>query len=394
MQANFKYSPPSSLRLATPPFFLRKIGGHIYRSPLSKGEIKQKADIMNFEDIILHKDNSIKAKTLRAFLIPFSWLYIFVHFLFFIPYKLGIRKKHKAHIPVICVGNITMGGTGKTPFVITLSNILKDFGYKPVIISRGYGRKSTENMVFCPKDSLLAEDTGDEPYLLSKATDLSIIIGKNRIKSIQMSQDLDCNIIILDDGMQYWQLHKDIEIAIASAQKPFGTGRVIPAGDLREPKKGLKRCQFIVLTDNNPIGKETIEKVQDYCQNSFVHEGITKPLNITYKEKNYDLDFLKGKKVIGICGIGNPERFKRTLSDLGADTLEFITYPDHHNYMEEDINLSKEKAKECDFVVTTAKDRVKMPLDLNVAVVNIYTQIDEDFKEKLKIKLKENLITK
>ena len=312
-----------------------------------------------------------------------------MHFLFFIPYKLGIRKKHKAHIPVICVGNITMGGTGKTPFVITLSNILKGFGYKPVIISRGYGRKSTENAVFCPKDKLFAEDTGDEPYLLSKATDLPIVVGKNRIKSIQMSKDLNCDIIILDDGMQYWQLHKDIEIGIASAQKPFGTGKVIPAGDLREPKKGLKRCQFIVLTSHNHIDKETIDTVQDYCKNSFIYEGITKPLNITYEDKDYDLNFLKRKKVIGICGIGNPERFKRTLSDLDADILEFITYPDHHNYTEEDINLIKEKTKECDFVVTTAKDRVKLPLDINLTVVNIYTQIEEDFKEKLIAKLKE-----
>ncbi len=345
---------------------------------------------MNFEDIILHKDNSIKAKIIRFLLTPFSWLYNLIHILFFFPYKIGLRKQHKAHIPVISVGNITMGGTGKTPFVITLSNILKELGYKPVIISRGHGRKSTENIVFCSKDKLSPLETGDEPYLLSKATDLPIIIGKNRIKSINLAKNIDCNIIILDDGMQYWQLYKDIEIGIASIDKPFGTEKTIPAGDLREPKKGLKRCKFIILTNNNKTtNKEAIDKVKNYCPNSYIYEGITEPLNISYLDKDYNIDFLKEKKVIGICGIGNPERFKKTLWNLGTNIIEFITYPDHHNYTEEDINLIREKTKECDFAVTTAKDKVKLPSDLNLAVVNIYTQVDKDFKEKLITTLKE-----
>ena len=337
---------------------------------------------MNFEDIILHNDNSIKAKIIRALLTPFSWLYIFVHILFFIPYKIGIRKKHVAHIPVISVGNITMGGTGKTPFVITLSNILKEFGYKPVIISRGYGRESKENIVYLPKDNLTVKEAGDEPTLLSKATNLPIIIGKNRIKSIELSKNIDCNIIILDDGMQYWQLYKNIEIGISEAEKPFGTGKVIPAGDLREPPAGLKRCKFIILTKNQK-NKNNIDKIKNYCQDSFVYEGITKPLNINYSDNNYPIDFIKGKKIIGFCGIGNPDRFKNTLLELGAELIEFITFPDHYNYTLEDIDLIKEKTNHCDLVVTTAKDYVKLK-SLPIGVVNIYTHINQDFKNKLK----------
>ena len=344
---------------------------------------------MNIENVILKKDNSLIAKIIRGFLTPFSWLYIFAHFIFFIPYKLGIRKKFIAPLPVICVGNITVGGTGKTPFVITLTNILKSFGYKPVILSRGYGRKNTEkeNILFMPNTALTAKDTGDEPQVLSQALNVPIIVGKNRIKSLQLIPK-ECNIIILDDGMQYWQLNKDLEIGIASKDRPFGSESVIPSGDLREPKKGLKRCKFIILTSNrNKQDQNTVDKIQKYCNNSFVYEGYTEPFEISQGNNKYSTDFLKGKNIFAFSGIANPYRFTDTLKSLGANIIYFKKYSDHYNYTENDLNELKELGETCDFIVTTAKDKVKLPKDFPAYSLNIYTHINEDFKNKLKEEL-------
>lgn len=345
---------------------------------------------MNIEDIILKKDNSLSAKAIRGLLTPLSWLYILVHIIFFIPYRLGIRKKHTAPLPVISVGNITMGGTGKTPFVITLTNILKSMGYRPVIFSRGYGRENTsqENLLFEPGSSLTAKDTGDEPQILSKALNVPIIIGRSRIKSLKLLNKTNADIIVLDDGMQYWQLKKDIEIGIASLKRPFGSGAVIPSGDLREPKRGLKRCSFIILTSN---GKETdsnsVNTVKAYCPDSFVYQGFTSPYSINYSGKEYETDFIRNKKVFAFSGIANPDRFISTLRSLGAEITDFQAFPDHHNYTEEDINLINQKAEKAEIIVTTAKDSVKLPKDLIHAVVNIYTDIDSEFKKKLAEKL-------
>lgn len=342
---------------------------------------------MNIEDIILKKDNSIWAKIIRGILIPFSWLYIFVHIIFFIPYKLGIRKQHKAPLPIISVGNITMGGTGKTPFVITLTNILKKLGYKPVIISRGYGRENTreENLLFLPNSELSAKDTGDEPQILSKALNVPIIIGKNRIKSLEYLKNIDANIIILDDGMQYWQLYKDIEINISAYSRPFGSDLVFPAGDLREGKKGLKRCPFIILTSNKKEDNTNLELMKKQAPNSHVYLGITKPLNITYNGEEKDLEFIKDKDILAFSGIGNPERFLHTLKELGANITEFIKFPDHYNYTDNDIKNIQNKTK--NLIVTTEKDFVKLNTTLPFAVVNIYTYIEDDFTNKLQEKL-------
>lgn len=341
---------------------------------------------MNIEDIITGKDNSIQAKTIRGILTPFSWLYELAHSVFFIPYRLGIRKKHKAPLPVISVGNITMGGTGKTPFVITLADMLKELGYSPIVISRGYGRKNTsaENLLFMPDSGLSSDETGDEPQVISEAVKVPIIVGRNRIKSLKLlNKDLG-DIIILDDGMQYWQLYKDIEIAIASSRRPFGSGRTIPSGDLRESKKGLRRCRFIILTSNGKEeNRENIDKVKKYCPNSFVFSGHTSPYKITYMDQTYDTDFLANKKIYAFSGIANPHRFLKTLEDMKAETEDFASFPDHYSYTEKDLCNLKEKAGNR-LLVTTAKDSAKLPKDYPAATVHIYTETDSEFKNLIK----------
>ena len=349
---------------------------------------------MNFEHIIQKKDNSITAKIIRAVLTPFSWLYNLAHIIFFIPYKLGIRKLHKASLPIICVGNISMGGTGKTPFVVTLINILKENNYKPVILSRGYNRKNTEqeNLLFTPESNLTVEETGDEPQLLMASCQVPIVIGRNRIKSLNLIPK-ECDIIVLDDGMQYWQLYKDIIIAIQSAKMPFASGQTIPAGDLREPKSGLKRADFIVLTETcSPLwggkSQETLDYIQNYCPKSFVYKGITAPTNIYSGKEKLSLDYLKNKNVFAFTGIGNPERFIDTLKSLGANVVMSKFYPDHYNYTEADFNELNEIATENNLTITTQKDIVKLPNN-NFLWVEIGTNLNNDFKEKLIQKLNE-----
>ena len=270
-----------------------------------------------FEGIITKENNSLLAHLIRGILTPLSWIYELAHIIYFIPYKLKIRKKYKAYIPVISVGNITMGGTGKTPFVCTLTNIIKDMGLKPVIISRGYGRKSKKPYILMPGTQVSTDITGDEPQTLSKALNIPIIIGKNRCVSVELSKELNPDIIILDDGMQYWQLEKDIEIVVANAHKPLGGGTTLPAGDLRENKNALKRAQFIILNNSINLNKkeqeESIAKIKSITPNSSIFIGTIRPTSISFNNKNFDISTIENKNVTVFSGIANPNRFTETL---------------------------------------------------------------------------------
>ncbi|WP_041606065.1 tetraacyldisaccharide 4'-kinase [Halothermothrix orenii] len=300
-------------------------------------------------------------------------------------YNLNLVKPGEVEARVISVGNITAGGTGKTPLVIYLAKKLAEEN-RVVVISRGYQSQSEgeEPSVVSDGRNILTDvsEAGDEVYMMATLLGgVPLITGSNRYKAARLaSRRFNAEIIILDDGFQHWQLKRDVDIVMIDGLKPFGQGRLIPRGFLREPLSGLKRADFFVISRAHHISREKLQEIKDtlcqYNQNAVVYEATTssvylKELSVASLEmksiihKKRPLDELKGAKVIAVCGLGNPRSFYRDLEISGAEVIETLSFNDHHQYRPDDfdkiINLARQKA--IDIVITTEKDAVKFSRD-------------------------------
>lgn len=249
-------------------------------------------------------------------------------------------------VPVIVVGNITVGGSGKTPVVIWLTEGLKAHGYKPGIISRGY--KGTIDTVAEVKATSLAEDIGDEPLLLKWRTNVPVFVSPDRPLAANALLDTyrDTNVIISDDGMQHYPLHRDIEIAVIDGQRGFGNGLLLPSGPLREPVSRLKHVDFTIINGqaaakHMPAGAIPMTLTGDTLYQLNNHE-IKKSIK----------DFSK-QKVHAIAGIGNPKRFFDHLQYHGL-IVEEHSFPDHHAFKAADLALPGHEP-----ILMTEKDAVK-----------------------------------
>jgi tetraacyldisaccharide 4'-kinase len=253
---------------------------------------------------------------------------------------------------IISIGNITAGGTGKTPFEMFMVNNLLAHK-KVVIISGGYN--------------------SDELDLLQYNLPLvKILSGKNRIQLIKKAQELfNPDVIILDDGFQQWRIKKDIEIVLIDSSNPFSNGRLLPAGLLREPLSSLRRADILMLTkvDENPEGLASIRKlIQNINRKALILEcnhkasGFYEPIN----KNNLGLESLEGKKVFTFCAIGSAESFRRTLKKIGVNSVGYRDYLDHYQYKDSDINdiISKATSSKAEVIITTEKDWMR--LDANM----------------------------
>lgn len=245
---------------------------------------------------------------------------------------------YKCSVPVICVGNLVMGGAGKTPTVIALVALLKDKGYNPHILSRGYKGKVAGNTRVDPTFHTF-RDVGDEPLLL--ALHAPTWVGKNRPLSAKLAIEAGADLLIMDDGLQNPSLYQDIKLVVVDANQGFGNGYVFPAGPLREEiGPGLERIDGVVMINGHgdlPIDKPTF------------------PATIAVKNK------IPYHKVIGFAGLGFPEKFRRTLLEEGYDVLEFHEFPDHYVYKEDDLLRLVSYALEKDAqLVTTMKDYLRI----------------------------------
>ena len=256
-------------------------------------------------------------------------------------YKLGLLKRQHVTVPVIVVGNITVGGTGKTPFVIWLAQFLQQQGFKPGIVSRGYGGKTQEKCqpVHLHSDPFLV---GDEPILLAKHSGCMVVVARKRFLGAQWLVNEQCNIIICDDGLQHYALHRDIEIAIIDDIRRFGNRRCLPAGPLREPVSRLENIHFLV-TKGAALSNESSMQYHDTKMLLNVHdENISQSL----------LD-LRGQPVHAIAGIGHPEKFFNRLRDYGLK-VRCHEFTDHYIYTQNDIQFDDDLP-----VIMTEKDAVK-----------------------------------
>lgn len=280
-------------------------------------------------------------------LLPFSWLFhslVLVRKLF---YRLGWFRSTRLPVPVIVVGNINIGGTGKTPLVIWLVARLQLAGYNPGVISRGYGGKArSPAQVTADSDPL---EVGDEPVLIAKLSQRPVFVHANRTLAGQalLTAHPDCNVIISDDGLQHYRLQRDVEIVVIDGAKGLGNNALLPAGPLREPKSRLNEVDALIINGklNAPLKSNQVPVMEMQLEADFFY-NLKTPDNICGPEA------FAGQQVLAIAGIGNPQRFFLQLGQMG---IQFASkaYPDHYVFQATDF------AESTDVVVMTEKDAVK-----------------------------------
>ncbi|MDY6029005.1 MAG: tetraacyldisaccharide 4'-kinase [Acidaminococcaceae bacterium] len=297
-------------------------------------------------------------------------------------YRSGLKSREKLPCCVISIGNITVGGTGKTPTAQKMAVIIKNMGYRVVILNRGYrshwgkdiGVVSNGEKIF-----MTAYEAGDEAYLMAKTLPgVPVVIGKNRAVTGRYAvEKLGAEVIIMDDGYQHWQLERDLDVVLVDTLNMFGNGCVLPRGTLREPLKNLDRGDLFLLTKTDQSSKisrlQLRNTIEHYNGNAPVVESVHHPKNFVeiadwYKGINVsvkELEDLKGKDVMVFSAIGNPSSFEQTLISIGLNILEAVRYPDHHDYGMLEMQYINERASSLKAVamIATAKDAVKIPTE-------------------------------
>jgi tetraacyldisaccharide 4'-kinase len=306
-------------------------------------------------------------------------------------------QKHLGTL-VVSIGNITVGGTGKTPVVEFLARTLRDRGRKVAILSRGYKSKKLDRpqkwlrrhngkpvpaekmprVVSTGSELLLdSRHAGDEPYMLARNLDgVAVVVDKDRVKGGKFAiQELDADTLLLDDGMQYLNLAHGIDIVLVDAGSPFGTEALLPRGTLREPPKNLRRASYIFLTKCDGSSNDAlIARIRKYNATAEILECTHGPIyleNLFTKERQ-PLDFLNDKWVAAISAIAVPEAFERSLEKLGARVEVRRHFSDHHRFTRKDVDHFMQRCveRDMDLMVTTEKDAVRFPkpTELNVPI--------------------------
>ncbi|MAA51122.1 MAG: tetraacyldisaccharide 4'-kinase [Candidatus Marinimicrobia bacterium] len=277
-------------------------------------------------------------------------------------YKLNIISKQSFDVPVVSIGNIAMGGTGKTPMVVWLCQELMSSNIRPCVITRGYKRKSSDMIIVGPneKNNYIVDDLGDEPFdLLKKLPGVSMVIHRNKSEAIKAATDvLDVDVIILDDGFQSLYINRDIDIALLNHKNKNMLNR--------EPYHGLKRANVIVFNDGVNLSNFK----------SFINQtiGDHKILQLTMKKKPFINQKNKlSAPLLAVSGIANPNSFHSSLIDQKINVVKHLKYQDHHNYSKKDMNEIYQfmEKNECGGIITTSKDYYKLK-KLNTKNIKIF----------------------
>ncbi len=281
----------------------------------------------------------------------------------------ALTRPHKAPIAVICIGNLTAGGTGKTPVALTLARLLREFGAVPGFLSRGYGGRARGPLRVDPK-AHNAELVGDEALLLAACGPTWIADKRKTAIGGLIADGVDC--VVLDDGHQDSVLSKDFSIVVVDGETGFGNGRCIPAGPLREPVvAGLARADaVIVMGEDRADVRDTVAGLR-----------ADMPVFSARLAPTAAATGLRERRVFAFAGIGRPEKFRATLKEIGADLQGFRAFPDHHAYSEDDAAILLGEAAAADaLAVTTAKDRVRLPARARgeVTVVEVDAAFDDE----------------
>lgn len=284
-------------------------------------------------------------------------------------FSAGIFKTRRLPCKVVSIGNITVGGTGKTPMAITVAKLLKDNGYSPAVLSRGYGGSSAGKINIVSDGQTVRctpEEAGDEPCLMAGILEnIPVLTSPDRFAAGTLAiEKFGVNALVLDDGFQHRALYRDINIALLDAARPFGNGRLIPRGPLRERPSSLERADLIIITRSDAQRAAGESAVREQAPAKRIMRARHEPECILDNAtgETHPLSFIAGKKVAAFCGIAEPESFRSLIVKLGGEVVFFKEFPDHHRYTSKDIDylIGKSRAGSPDMLLTTDKDRIKL----------------------------------
>ncbi len=356
--------------------------------------------------LITTKQRGVISIILRPPLMPLSWFYRAVIWIRNYCFTSGIFKQKRLPCSVISVGNIVAGGTGKTPAVAAIAKLLQNKGFQVAILLRGYKRHSSEKIrVVSDGENLLCsrEESGDEANMLARQLPkIPVVVGKQRYLTGEAAiERYNSDILILDDGFQHRQLARDVDILTIDTTQPFGTGALLPVGTLRESTSAIQRADIILLTrtdavDTN-IGDLKVE-LNRLAPNTLILESVHHPTSLywldqTDKHTKMPIEDLTGKRLLAVCGIGNPNAFAATLEKYNPEAVELIAFPDHHVYTESDLQQIQQQMERygAEWIITTQKDEQKLaslPTELPIVVLAIelvITDGEEALMEALQI---------
>ena len=374
-----------------------------------------------FIDLVHDKEvRGISRRLIMGVFYVFSLIYEQLVNLKLTMYRWGWAKKERLGCYVISLGNVTVGGTGKTPTAQHLAREISDMGYRVAILNRGYRAKWRGEVGIVSDGHTLkmdAETAGDEAFMLAKhLPNVPVLIGAQRAVTGRYAiEHFGAEVAILDDGYQHWQLERDMDILLVDAVNVFGNGYLLPRGTLREPLSHIDRADVCLMTKVDQAAPGAIahiwETFRSYNQDGLVLESIHQPRQFVRLSDWYEdiaaggvpVTEMEGKKVLAVSAIGNPASFEQTLADLGVEMVESMRYPDHHDYGERDMAevLYRAETLGVEAIVITEKDAVKVPGDVVRAkwripmyVISVEVTLQkgrEEFFHELKRQLAEKL---
>jgi tetraacyldisaccharide 4'-kinase len=359
-------------------------------------------------DVIFGRAKGFRAALMRFAMRALSGVFRMLVQLRLWRYRSGWRAQHHLGTQVVAIGNITVGGTGKTPVVELLARTLRDHGRRVAILSRGYKSKKLDRpqkwqdrkgrtipgermpKVVSTGSALLLDSkyAGDEPFMLARNLDgVAVVVDKNRVKGGHFAVgQLEADTLLLDDGMQYLDLAHSIDIVLVDSGSPFGTEALLPRGTLREPPKNLRRASYILITKCNGSSNEAlIARIRKYNRTAEIIECTHGPIYLedVFTRERHPLEYLKDKWVGAISAIAVPEAFEGSLDKLGARVEIRRRFSDHYRFSRKEVEHFMQRCVERDMelIITTEKDAVRFPRPGSIDVPVLFLRIEvEIFK--------------
>lgn len=386
-KANANQTLFASAGLSTQPCHQRLVLAHYGFQMREKFREWAEAGETFFLEVVFEERHDFKARFTRGTLFLLSKGFTGLIKLRRWLYNVRILRDRTLGVQVIAIGNLTVGGTGKTPVVEKFARELRDAGRNVAILSRGYRSKPTPlhlriiNRVLLRQDqtpprivsdgkSLLldSEMAGDEPYMLaSNLKDVVVLVDKDRVKSGRYAiEKFGCDTLLLDDGFQYWDLRgRRHDVVLIDRQQPFGNEHLLPRGTLREPPSHLARANTIFITKSDGNTGELRERINRLNSSAAIIECVHRPLYLedVFTGERHTLDIIRGKKVASLSGIAQPESFEQSLVKVGGELVYAKRFADHHRFTQQEIlnTINRSKKRQADLIITTQKDAVRFP---------------------------------